>query len=371
MAQGYLIHQAGSGLGVHAKIQAQVKALSALGDVRCLPVEMSTAARILNRLPLMGCNLGEVWAQIAEPDFLYIRKWVTDKQTLEFLHRVRTRFPRCLILLEVPTYPYDLEMSSRLKDIPILVKDRRNRRELHKYVDRIVTFYGQSEIFGVPTIMATNGVDVSRIPERVPHSKQAGQIDLIAVATMLPQHGYDRVISGLAEYYRSAPRSRVMLHLVGAGPELRRYRRLCRSEHLDNYVVFHGPQTGRRLDALYDHCDIGLVAFGMHRVGLDRVSALKCGEYLARGLPMAGGCPIDIFENVNFPYYVQFRNDDSPVSILDIVRFHETSRKSSSDFAVARYLRQYAYATLDMPVAMAPVIDYLRRSIADIGCHEV
>lgn len=359
MARGYFIHQSGSGLGVQAKIDAQVKALSVLGQVERLTFNMTLADRILNRLPLTGVHLDSVWDSIVEPDFLYIRKWVTDRQTLRFLARVKREYPKCLILLEIPTYPYDVEMASRPKDLPILVKDRWHRRALNQYVDRIVTFCGQEEILGVPTIMAANGIDVESVQERTPRSKPSEQIDLIAVATMLPQHGYDRVISGLAEYYRSPRKYRVMLHLVGEGPALKRYRRLSRSNHLDDYVLFHGPLTGEPLDSLYDYSDMGLVAFGMHRIGLERVSALKSREYLARGLPMAGGCPVDIFEGADFPYYLEFPNNDGAVSITEVVQFYEERLVTAATGAVSASLRQFAYMNCDMPIAMAPVINYL------------
>jgi glycosyltransferase involved in cell wall biosynthesis len=347
---------------VRAKIDSQVRSLSVLGRVQSLVLNRSLVDKVRERLPMMGCDLRAIRDAIVEPDFLYVRKWSIDRQTLEFFHGVKAAYPRCSILLEVPTYPYDSEMIARPKDIPLLAKDRRYRQELSKYVDRVVTFCDQREIFGIPTIVATNGIDVDSVRVKHQEPKELGRIDLIAVATMIRQHGYDRVLRGMADYYGSAQRYRVKLHLVGDGPELRRYRAITRRNGLGDHVVFHGSQSGEALDHLYDYCDMGLVAFGMHRVGVDRVSALKSREYLARGIPMVGGCPIDIFEGIDFPYYLEFPNDDSKVPIPEVVRFYEETAQVAAD-TVTTAMRQHAYASCDMPIAMAPVIEYLGREV--------
>lgn len=359
MIRGYFIHHGGSGLGVQAKLDAQVRTLSALGEVSRLSIERSAADKIRERLPLMGCDLRSVRERIVDPGFLYIRKWVVDRPTLGFLHDVKEAYPECVIVLEIPTYPYDAEMASRPKDLPFLLKDRHYRTRLRRYVDRIVTFYGQSEIFGIPTIKATNGIDVSTVRRRQHDAKKRDQLDLIAVATMTLQHGYDRVLQGMADYYRGDPSRRVILHLVGEGQELARYRAVTRRNDLEPYVVFHGLQTGATLDALYDHCDIGLIAFGMYRIGARSVSALKSREYLARGIPMIGGCPEDIFVDADFPYYLEFPNDDTAIPITEVLRFFDRTVASAPGDEVTEQMRQFALSHCDMSVAMAPVLEYL------------
>lgn len=362
--RGYFIHQAGSGLGVQAKINSQVNVLSVLGEVACLPVNRTTLDKITERLPLCGCDLRAIRDAVIAPDFLYIRKWVTDREFIEFLSSVKAEHPDCVVLLEVPTYPYDAEMIARPKDWPLLVKDRRYRDELDQYVDRIVTYCGQTAIFGIPTIMVTNGIDVDSVRGRWRAEKDPGTIDLIAVATMIRQHGYDRVLAGMAAYYKEAPARRVRLHLVGDGPEIGRYRRITSTRRLQDQVVFHGPQVGEALDALYDYCDIGLAAFGMHRIGIQKASALKSREYLARGLPIVGGCPDTLFEGEGFPYHLEFPNDDSSIPIAEIVQFYEDRLTAVPVEEVTRIMRDYAYRKCDMRVAMAPVIEYLRGSAA-------
>ena len=69
------------------------------------------------------------------------------------------------IALEIPTYPYDAEFAQspfvrRLK----LRIDRTFRRRMARWVDRIVTFSDDPEIFGRPTIRISNGIDFRSIP---------------------------------------------------------------------------------------------------------------------------------------------------------------------------------------------------------------
>lgn len=361
--RGYFIHHAGSGLGVQAKIDSQIRSLSVLGTVERLSVDRTLIDKITERFPMMGCDLRAIRDSVIAPDFLYMRKWATDKQTIEFLCSVKTAHPECVVLIEIPTFPYDSEWTARIKDLPLLMKDRRYRANLSRYVDRIVTFDESDEIFGIPTIMVTNGIDVDSTKVKRGAEKGSDEIDLIAVATMIRQHGYDRVLAGMIDYYHGSHTHRVRLHLVGDGPEVSRYRRVARKGRLDDRVVFHGLQVGEALDALYDYCDIGLVAFGMHRIGIQKGNTLKSREYLARGLPMVGGCPDILFEGTAFPYYLELPNDDSAIPIGRIVQFYEDTFIQSPAERVARIMREYAYEKCDMRVAMAPVIEYLSRSV--------
>ena len=98
--------------------------------------------------------------------------------------------------MEIPTYPYDQEY----KGLPfvyqrILFIDKCFRQHLARYVDKIVTFSDYDIIWNRPTIRISNGIDFSEIPLRGPKNDTAHSLQLIAVATMHPWHGFDRVIA--------------------------------------------------------------------------------------------------------------------------------------------------------------------------------
>ena len=104
--------------------------------------------------------------------------------------------------MEIPTYPYDQEY----KGLPlpyqrILFFDKCFRKQLARYVDKIVTFSDHEQIWGRPTIKISNGIDFSQIRVKQP-SPPHTDLRLIAVATIHPWHGFDRAIEGLALYYQ-------------------------------------------------------------------------------------------------------------------------------------------------------------------------
>lgn len=69
------------------------------------------------------------------------------------------------IALEIPTYPYDAEFaqSPAVRKLKLRI-DRMFRCRMARYVDRIVTFSDDTEIFGRPTIRISNGIDFGSIP---------------------------------------------------------------------------------------------------------------------------------------------------------------------------------------------------------------
>ena len=124
--------------------------------------------------------------------------------------------------------------------------------------------------------------------EKIVEKKKAtNEITLLAVAIMRRQHGYEWVIRGLKTYYNKAHREKVKLLIVGDGPEKKKYQRLVYKYHLEDVVKFYPTTVGEELNKLYDQADIALAAFGMYKLGVNRLSALKTREYLAKGLPLS------------------------------------------------------------------------------------
>ena len=95
-------------------------------------------------------------------DFLYIRYPLALPSFLRFLRRVKKANPKAQIIVEIATFPYRRELRAPKQRILLALDDLGHGR-LKDYVDAIVTFYGQPEIFGVPCLQMQNGVDVTRI----------------------------------------------------------------------------------------------------------------------------------------------------------------------------------------------------------------
>ncbi|BCV57515.1 hypothetical protein TUM17384_14600 [Shewanella algae] len=130
-----------------------------------------------------------------EYDYIYIRYM---RLTPWFYFFIKVLNKKCnSIILEVPTYPYDLEYPSRGM---VSFSDKFFRERLHYHV-KFITYYGDdiSSIWGIRTIKLFNGIDVSTIPMSK-NSNSKGYIRFIAVANVSNWHGFDRAIGFLVSY---------------------------------------------------------------------------------------------------------------------------------------------------------------------------
>ena len=306
-------------------------------------------------------NYSEALEKIHDPDFLYVRRNVADREYIRFWKEIKRRYPECKIIIEIFTYPYDKDDFGKWNAWPFYLKELIYRPRLKRYVDRFVTYTEDEEIFGVPTIRSTNGIHVENVRQVAGHFTEK-QINLIAVAFMQRHHGYERLIEGLHQYYSSNPQPtyQVRMHLVGDGPEKPFYQELVQKYRLEDYVIFYPTMSGPELDALYDNCDIALASFGMYKAGFyGKMSALKTRECLAKGMPMITGCAIDVLDET-YPYSMLFANDGSVVDIPQIIAFYEKIRGMVADKQeLSDQIRRFAVEHVSMEAAMKPIIEYI------------
>ena len=238
-------------------------------------------------------------------EFLYIRHDHNASPVLiGWLRKVKKLGVR--IALEIPTYPYDAEFaqSPAMRKLKLRI-DRMFRCRMARYVDRIVTFSDDTEIFGRPTIRISNGIDFGSIP-----LKTRG-------------HGRDRVIEGLREYYAAPHQCIVRLRIAGDGVEtlIAEYRRRIDAYSLTEYAEVIGPRSGAALDAEFEWCDMGIASLGRHRNGITGIKTLKNREYAARGIPFVYSERDSDFDGMG--YVMKAPADDTPLDIAALVRFYD------------------------------------------------
>ncbi|MBQ4280075.1 MAG: glycosyltransferase [Rikenellaceae bacterium] len=265
------------------------------------------------------------------------------------LHRLGIR-----IALEVPTYPYDPEFAQSPWPRKLKLRiDRLFRRRMARYIDRIVTFTDEPEIFGRPTIRISNGIDFGHIPVKPHRNDTSHELNLIGVADLHFWHGFDRVIEGMAAYEATPHDRKVRFHIVGAGVEAERnrLRELATRYGLTDRVVLYGNRAGTGLDELFDRCDMGIASLGRHRNGITKIKTLKNREYAARGIPFVYSETDDDFDAM--PYVLKAPADESPLDIAALVRFYD-----SADTDPAR-IRASVEGWLSWEVQMRKVLDEL------------
>lgn len=367
MKKGYYIHfQGRQSIGVSKKMDMQIEEFRRFYEVQEIEVETPARPlikRIIGLFPTASIarDYQAAFKQMDAPDFLYVRRTVADRNYLRFWKSVKERFPHCKIIIELFTYPYDKDDFGKWNAWPFYIKELLYRPKLKRYVDRFVTYTEDKEIFGIPTLRSANGINVDSIPQ-VSGAFADGQINMIGVAFMQRHHGYERIIKGLHEYYakQETPEYRVILRLVGDGPEKPLYQELVSKYHLEEYVHFYPTMSGKELDELYDISDMALVSFGMYKVGFHgKLCALKSRECLAKGMPLITGCEIDVLPE-DYPYAKVFPNDSSTVDIEEITALYKRIRGAvESKEELAGIIRKFAREHVSMEAVMKPVITYI------------
>ena len=237
---------------------------------------------------------------------------------------------------EIPTYPYDQEFKGYpLKyKIPLYI-DKMFRRALSAKMEAIVTFSNKESIFGKRTICISNGIDLDSIPLHNPKKQQ--DIHFIAVAEIHYWHGFDRLVAGLGEYYKSNPNGRkVYFHVVGweddRGTTSNGYltvEQMARKYGIEKYIINHGKLFGDKLDEVFNQCVFAIGSLGRHRSGITEIKTLKNREYAARGISFIYSENDSDFENM--PYIIKAPADESPINVKEIINYIDTRNINPAD----------------------------------------
>lgn len=334
-----------SGNGISKKIESQVKALKNSG----LDVELCHYADIegirywaVDGTPIAKIGKG-IKAYIGyltyfRPVLQYVKKRNIDYIYLRYVHNANPFFNRFLrnlkrsvdkIFLEIPTFPYDGEYHTiNWYFKPIIGLEHHCRKSFHKYIDKIVTFSCDKEIFNVPTINISNAVDFDAINlQNKDKSKES--IVFTGVANLMFWHGFDRFINSMKIYYSRTPEIEVFFNIVGDGPLLQGLKDLTLQSGLQKYIKFHGLLSGKALDSVLNSTDICIGCLACHRKGITEVKSLKNVEYSARGIPFIYSEKNDDFDNRSFVYKIS--PDDSSFSIAKIIDWYSTLKIGPED----------------------------------------
>jgi glycosyltransferase involved in cell wall biosynthesis len=268
-------------------------------------------------------------------EFIYARCFMNASPWLINLFKKIKKAGICSVT-EIPTYPYDSEFNSHIWKQPLrFVVDKLFRNKLYRYMDAMVTFTDAKEIFGQRTINISNGVDLDSIP--LQHNIQISnshQIHLIGVAEVHYWHGFDRLISGLGEYYKNGGQNEVFFHIVGGvwqGDMFgeRGFQTLIKRYNLNKNVIFHGQLFGKALDDVFNLCQFAIGSLGRHRCGITVIKTLKNREYATRGIPFIYSEHDSDFDNQQ--YVIKASADESPINIQQILDFIDQFKMKPED----------------------------------------
>lgn len=261
-------------------------------------------------------------------EFVYVRCFMNASPFTIRLFR-RLQIDGIKAVMEIPTYPYDGEFSSLpLKYRIEHIVDKLFRNCLASYMDAIVTFSDELNIFGKRTIRISNGIDFDCVPLHQPiaNNPHPKAIHLIGVAEVHPWHGFDRMLKGLGEYYSLKLKAKsqepdVFFHVVGGvgNSMMHDFRDIIEKYNIEDKVVFHGKLFGIQLDEVFHKCQFAIGSLARHRSGITRIKTLKNREYAARGIPFIYSEEDSDFDHQ--PYVLKAPADESPINVQAIVDF--------------------------------------------------
>ncbi|WP_367561150.1 glycosyltransferase [Streptococcus iniae] len=147
-------------------------------------------------------------------------------------------------------------------------------------------------------IEITNGADTHSLKIKK-YEQNYSKISLVAVGTIYPYHGYDRILKGLKAINEEYNQKVIEINFIGKSSTLDDLKKLSEKLELKN-VYFHGTKTTEELNDLYDKFDLGLGCLALHRRDADIDTTIKVIEYYCRGVAVltSGDSPLgEIFSN--------------------------------------------------------------------------
>lgn len=331
--------------GISKKIHYQVKALKECGlDVRTWYYQTTPNGErrwIIDDEVIADFGTGftaKIWKRVyyspiteyvrrEKIEFIYMRSFHNASPfTLQLVRKLKRMGAK--VVMEIPTYPYDQEYVAWSMKFNLAI-DRCFRHRLAKELDGIVTFSNAEHIFGGKTIRISNGIDFEAIPIKRTMNDTSRELHLIGVAEVHYWHGFDRLIHGLAEYYRTNPEYKVYFHIVGPLSGIREQEEILpaiRDNHLEPYVILHGPLHSDKLDEQFEKADFAIGSLGRHRSGITYIKTLKNREYAARGLSFTYSETDEDFDRM--PYVWKVPPDESPIDICGLINFQRSQQMS-------------------------------------------
>jgi glycosyltransferase involved in cell wall biosynthesis len=287
-------------------------------------------------------------------DVLYLRYMPTFTGALRTVRALKKRGGR--LVLEYPTYPREAENSRFFVRRQVFRHTDRVLARIHPLVD-LYTLIGapcDGTLDGRPAMNILNGVNLNAFPPHTPNAASA-TVRLLALASMSGWHGYDRLLQSLAAYKGDAD---VRVEFVGGDGDgsLKTWRAMATELGLDSRVTFSGPLYGAELDRLIASCDVGIGSLGMYRYGIQHSMTLKLREFMARGLPFITATD-DPALPAEAEYALRVSNDDSPISMEEVVAF---ARHAKADADISGRMRAYAREHLSWEGVLRGVLDKVK-----------
>ncbi len=286
-------------------------------------------------------------------DVLYLRLENASVSLWKLLKHLRTINPSIKLVAEVPTVSRKWEPGTPfIRKVKYIVKELQRRIYLKK-LDLMATFDNSKSLYGIPTITIENFVDVEAIPVRN-DSVNPNQFHILAIALMTEAHGFDRIIAGMSNYYKSDNFTReVYLTIIGEGPAKSRLQRLTQQLGLTKYVSFVGLKNTSEISDYVNKADVASGSLAIFRKKCYKASELKIREYCSRAIPFFYSAEEPILKGKS--WCLKVAHDESPIDIKQVITFIDSLDKAKCKIE----MRNFALKSCTCQPQLQKVIDQL------------
>ena len=337
--------------GVSKKIYAQVNAIKKLNFNVYLAgniddyygiiddpekVKLSDASIFYKKKKLFDYLIGKI--KQLKIEIVYIRLIGASPRFVNFLKNLKDLNIR--VIMEIPTFPYDQEAKS-VKKKAYNFLDRIYRTQYTKYIDNIVTFSDDENIFGVACINISNAVDEETIEKDIV-IKDDGVINFVSVSTLYYWHGVDRFLSSILNYLQNTNANHnVKFYIVGPDntESLKIKKILNENPCLKDIVFYLGYKNSLELKKIYKDMHVGVGSLGRHRSNIYKINTLKNKEYCANGLPMIYSENDKDFDDQKFVY--KSPADESLIDINDLCNWYIEHNWVDSE--IINFIKNYTW----------------------------
>ena len=301
---------------------------------------------------------------------VYIRLTSLDRKAISFYKKLKKANVK--IIIEFYSHNLVLEryktakrvlrqgkVVDAAKQVISLTLDSFYFKQLHKYIDLIVTTTPVGDLYGVKTINVVNGINVNGTSVR---NKTPNEFDfnIISVAMISSWHGYDRVIRGISEYYKNGGTINIHYYVIGEGEEKSDLEKMVASLNLEEHVSFEGIKTGDELNPYYDVADVALEMLAGFRRTDGEISSIKMAEYFAKGVPVVYSSKrVDAYSDDINKYSYRLEYDESIANISEMISRITTIYKKDID--TTNSMHSIAGKEFSWKKNMEELIEYITR----------
>lgn len=286
--------------------------------------------------------------EINNIECLYIRYSSIDIFFIKFIRKLNREGIK--IYYEIPTFPYDKEITVSLKWV---IMDRVCRRFISRYINAIIVSSCKvKKIFGAKSIFIDNCVDSNNI-KFLNRDFNNNIINIIAVSYIRKTNGYDRLIEGLNNYYKKGGERKININFIGKGEEVEFLNSLVEKYNLKDKVKFVGSKTGNELDNYFEGADLAIGSLADHRNNIYSKAPLKAREYCARGIPFISAVDDPGFLS-NEEFILKFPANEEFIDINKVIQFYDNLKGRN----ISNKMRQHAIDNFNWEKQYSKIKDF-------------